>query len=1545
MTAGTEVVCNDAVRKVEIEEKCVAGLDMSDLNAVGAAAATVDGNVGGNGNVGGDRKEDTDDSSYVFVSGGIEVTGGDPGDTSGVNVNAIAPKSESADEVDQFKKEELGIESKGIPVDLLVLETNGITHASATIRDAEVKAVKDEATLENGSIVDLPVVPETNDIAQDVNGHLGKITEEEGAVVKSIDEVEGANGIMNVEAKTDDILSGDAFDPEPPLNPIECSQVTVFESEPTIKPSEESESRATITQSVTTPDLINTTDESLSTLNSVRNTACEVMVNDGLESVSTMIDKSECQVTVDGSGKPPEYLECEVTADGSESSGGPSKERECQVTVDASGMPSDGLECQTADRSESSGIPIKERECQVTDDGSGNPSEDLVCQVTADGSESSESPMKEPEVSAAGSESIGSSVDNQECPVPVDGSESSGNGTEEVGYSTTVIESVRKSEDSLIVTPRVDLEAEPNQVYGEIKAEHQSESVSASYPFENKKIAGPVTGSGTESEENLDSGLVSPEDPDSPANGQVQKPDGNLEMGGTQISQTEADGVHLVSNAKEENSEEKLEKQGEGSSETLVKITESVELDANVEETKELAETEDEIQEFQIVVTDNVQNDLDLQENTAESTTEAEAPLETETNIEPITHEITASQYEGSSYIDNTQEGIQPEVSAENVEKQGEGISETPIEITGPGELDAKFEETKKQVKTEDVIQESQIVVTDNVQNDLDLEGTTAESTTDAKAPLETETIIEPVTHEIKAAQYEVSSCIDETQEGIRLEGSAENVETLPSTDSVKSECKNSELLVEKENDSLSNPDDLTVVERKVEVVAHLVTEDRCAEGRDCGTEIENIDDDEEKETEVKDEPVGDNSTLSFPNTNVNPVAVIEFGSIGRHETVHDMHDNDVINVPDMVNGEMKPACVINSDNPERNVDGSQGDRNSSKVSCPEVEDMDGVQSDEIPTSSAEGSVSDALDVQTEEAEVLAYNFLIRIPRFEDEMFRDQIRSAQVQVDEKTRLRDAIRVEIQGKRARLKAHNEEFNTAKLEETAARRLVRLKRQEIDSVQSVINRVKNAMSVKDIDGRIYNMEHMIQHETLCLKDEKQFIREIKQLKTLRDQLASNMGSQDEVQLALDQKDQNEERMKTLRKELDSLKDKVSKAEAAAIAVGKKYDEESRKERELQAQFRAADDVRQKAYAHLNSLKKQTYEKNKNFRQYKEDVMAARDFASRGDKDALHRLCANQVEAFMEQWNKNAEFRNEYISRCNMNASRRQRTLDGGSLGPDDVSPVVPSNVNERVGRSLVSIPGEVKSVSAVEQGKMVSSAEDKKAADNKSTENLSGPKNQTLKTKGVVKLTLGSDVATVTERVETADNRNEEENTPTKEEMELARKAEELRKEEIAAKLKEQRRLEEKAKATEALERKKRNAEKAQIRAELRAKKEAEQKEKEREKRLRKKEKRKAGDGSVNGEEVASSESSNEAPAKEMEVVKESTKKKSAKPPPHFFSKQLKPKPVPPPLANRNRKRWQQYGKLVLAAIAILALFLLGNTGFFLNLRVLKANGGI
>lgn len=54
-------------------------------------------------------------------------------------------------------------------------------------------------------------------------------------------------------------------------------------------------------------------------------------------------------------------------------------------------------------------------------------------------------------------------------------------------------------------------------------------------------------------------------------------------------------------------------------------------------------------------------------------------------------------------------------------------------------------------------------------------------------------------------------------------------------------------------------------------------------------------------------------------------------------------------------------------------------------------------------------------------------------------------------------------------------------------------------------------------------------MIEYETLWLKDENQFIREIKQLKSMRDRLASNMGGQDEIYLALIQKEKMDELLK--------------------------------------------------------------------------------------------------------------------------------------------------------------------------------------------------------------------------------------------------------------------------------------------------------------------------------------------------------------------------------------------------------------------------------
>lgn len=67
-----------------------------------------------------------------------------------------------------------------------------------------------------------------------------------------------------------------------------------------------------------------------------------------------------------------------------------------------------------------------------------------------------------------------------------------------------------------------------------------------------------------------------------------------------------------------------------------------------------------------------------------------------------------------------------------------------------------------------------------------------------------------------------------------------------------------------------------------------------------------------------------------------------------------------------------------------------------------------------------------------------------------------------------------------------------------------------------------------------------------------------------------------------------------MQNLKKEMKSLKDNVSKAEVAARALRKRYEEKKEKGKELQAKYRAADELRQEAYRHLSSLKEILYNK---------------------------------------------------------------------------------------------------------------------------------------------------------------------------------------------------------------------------------------------------------------------------------------------------------------------------------------------------------------
>ncbi|XP_042396523.1 uncharacterized protein LOC121986635 [Zingiber officinale] len=142
--------------------------------------------------------------------------------------------------------------------------------------------------------------------------------------------------------------------------------------------------------------------------------------------------------------------------------------------------------------------------------------------------------------------------------------------------------------------------------------------------------------------------------------------------------------------------------------------------------------------------------------------------------------------------------------------------------------------------------------------------------------------------------------------------------------------------------------------------------------------------------------------------------------------------------------------------------------------------------------------------------------------------------------------------------------------------------------MESLQLMLNKLKNVQSIEELDAKIQSMEFDLQHVTMPLKEEKKYIHDLKQLRQQRGQLTSNMGSITEMDEAFDQKEQIDERFNLLKKELDSLRTEVLRTEANANVARKKYDEEQKILRVLPQQFRDADALHQKAYGQWRELK---------------------------------------------------------------------------------------------------------------------------------------------------------------------------------------------------------------------------------------------------------------------------------------------------------------------------------------------------------------------
>ncbi|KAM0869750.1 hypothetical protein ACQ4PT_040479 [Festuca glaucescens] len=573
---------------------------------------------------------------------------------------------------------------------------------------------------------------------------------------------------------------------------------------------------------------------------------------------------------------------------------------------------------------------------------------------------------------------------------------------------------------------------------------------------------------------------------------------------------------------------------------------------------------------------------------------------------------------------------------------------------------------------------------------------------------------------------------------------------------------------------------------------------------------------------------------------------------------------------------------------------------------------------------------------------------IVKVPRFAGDDVWARVQEAQVHLDRLTQERDALNVCRKNQKAVVDGYREKLEAARQEESEARAAFVDKRNGLDSARSVIGKLNQANSIEEIDELIARKEKTMEHETISLKQEKLFIKEINELKAQRKQVCSNLGSKAEISEAFHQKDHIHEQHKTLKKEADLLSKNLKSLEENRKKIQISFEDEKAVMGKIIDELNAANVLRQQAYKNWFELRAEPTKKNKYFRMY----MTDRDAVSKiSDKVKLKTYCENQVENFMKMWSKDDDFRRMYVEANKFSTLKRLETHDGRLLGPGEDRPVIPrNNFNRRPNNpsqltasspnvpiatskaapeksAAVVVPVEEDSFPVLPPTQIHKQVKSKTAGSSSQKEITTAPASEVEDVKHIEK--------------EKAHRLAEELEVTRKPDEELARKNKELEEQRAAAE-KERIVSEQKAKAKEAAERKRRQAQKAQERIEFRLLKEAEEREKRKEQKINKIGTTPAGLTGGNGEgnsaaTTADTESNSSENARDSKVPQQPAPRRVT----NRALKTSRIERMPDSLKNKFKKRTQHYVLIGVAiALAVVALILAGRS---LNLPSLNFLG--
>lgn len=519
--------------------------------------------------------------------------------------------------------------------------------------------------------------------------------------------------------------------------------------------------------------------------------------------------------------------------------------------------------------------------------------------------------------------------------------------------------------------------------------------------------------------------------------------------------------------------------------------------------------------------------------------------------------------------------------------------------------------------------------------------------------------------------------------------------------------------------------------------------------------------------------------------------------------------------------------------------------------------------------------------------------YFVRCRPYDDPSIKTKIDLLDKEISKKNQARFQITEALKAKRSERSELISQIKILRGDSKQFQSIFDEKMKEIEPLQQALGKMRNnrsgiCSSEEELNDVIYSLQYRIQHESIPLSEEKQILREIKQLEGTREKVIANAAIRTKLQDTIGQKDAIQDQVKLIGGDLDGVKKERQAIRSKIIKIDDELKTIDTAIQSLQEELGGVTQKREQTFESIQKLRKQRDEGNSFFYQSRTLLTKARDLAAKKEVAALDELSQKEVEKFMSLWNGGKAFRDDYEKRILSSLDMRLLSRDGRMRNPDE-KPLLEEPkvaVAEALPKAIAKQPKEEPKPSPVE----------------------------TLATQKETK-TKGRDSKTKSDN-DDYEFENPHKETPAAKEPDVD-----------PAKAKELKREEEIAKAKLASERKKKLAEKAAVKAALKAQKEAEKKLKDREKKAKKK----SGAVTTQEEQEAAEVEATE-PEKVNDVVeapapvKEKATKESS-----IRSRSRAKGPESIPKAILKRKKSNNYLIwIAVAALVVLVLLVLGYT---------------